>query len=195
MTSWGATEWGAIATAAAGVMALIAAWWTVSATRAAAKENALLLKEQIEVQRLELSAAQAALMENNKRDKLRAAYTIFRIAGMVHDIIASAAANSHQASAEVIPHFPPELIAKVEAAYPLQSFLNRENHINFQILDAVVHGERLGNREHAQNIVARLNDLRRALTPAIVGLPNGAGSRVYGSDGVGPLEATSDATI
>lgn len=195
MTTWGATEWGAVATAAAGIMALLAAWWTVSATRQAAAENSRLLKEQIELQRTELVATQAALSESNRRDKLHAAYTIFKLAGDVGAIVSNAAQNSPQGSAEVIPRFPPELIAKVEAAYPLQAFLNRENHIGFQMLDAVVHGERLGSREHAQRTIVRINELRSALTPAIVGLPHGKGDRVYGSDGESLLKGTSDAEI
>ncbi|MBX4863387.1 hypothetical protein G9X64_16690 [Rhizobium sophorae] len=198
---WGAAEWGAIAsaaaaiaTAAAGYMALVAANRTIKATREAASENAALLRDQIEVQRRELAEVKSAAIEADRRQKLLAAYSIFRLTGEVHAVV-SFATNNHQGENPIIPHFSDNLIRRVEAAYPLQSYLNRENHIGFQLLDAVVHGETLNNKEQALYIINRLNALRQALTPAIVGLPKGDGSRIYGSDGITPLVATPDADI
>lgn len=200
--TWGASEWSvfvgaiaAVATAGAGIMALIAAKWTVEATRTAADENSRLLKEQIEVQRTELAATQGALLETNRRDKLHAAYTIFKLAGDVQLAVQAALNNTRDPNTSVIPHFSPDLVTKVEAAYHLQSFLNRDNHIHFQVLDAIVHGEAIRNRDHAQNVVTRINELRLALTPAIVGLPHGEGNRVYGSNGMTTLVADGTADI
>ncbi|MGO7576612.1 hypothetical protein ACC699_17200 [Rhizobium ruizarguesonis] len=184
----------AFATAAAGFMALIAAKWTVDATKQAAAENSRLLKEQIEVQRTELAEARAAAVEVNRRDKLHAAYTLFKLAGSIEGIVRNAANNWTEQN-KVTPRYPPDLIKRVEEAYPLQGFLNRDNHIGFQLLDALVHGEQLINKEHALNVSHRLNELRSALTPVIVGLPHGAGNRVYGSDGEQPLTAGADAVM
>lgn len=199
--SWGASEWSvvigatsAFATAAAGFMALLAAKWTVDATRQAALENSRLLKEQIEVQRLELADARAAALEVNRRDKLHAAYTLFKLAGSVEGIVRNAA-NNWPEQTQVIPHYPADLVRRVEEAYPLQGFLNRDNHIGFQLLDALVHGEQLTSKEHALDVSHRLNALRQALTPVIVGLPHGAGNRAYGHDGEQPLEAGADAVM
>ncbi|NKK76263.1 hypothetical protein [Rhizobium leguminosarum] len=88
---WGATEWGAIAsaaaaiaTAAAGYMALVAANRTIKATKEAASENAALLRDQIEVQRQELAEIKSAAIEADRRQKLLAAYSIFRLTSEVH---------------------------------------------------------------------------------------------------------------
>jgi hypothetical protein len=200
--SWGATEWGivigatsAFATAAAGFMALLAAKWTVKATKEAAAENSRLLKQQIDVQQSELAEARAALVEANRRDKLHAAYTLFHLAGAVEGIVRNEAINWPAYQARVTLEFSPELIRRVEDAYPLQGFLNRDNHMGFQLLDALVHGQELTSKEHAINVSHRLNALRLALTPVIVGLPHGDGDRIYGHDGESPLRASQDASM
>lgn len=193
MTAWGAAEWGAVATAAAGFMALVAAWWTVQATRQAAAENSRLLKEQIKIQSDELSELRAATLETNRRDKLHAAYTIFKLIAEVQAPLRHAAYNAQ--GSPVIVHFPPDLIKKVEDAYPLQSYLNRDNHILFQVMDALVHGEAVNDAQHAGALVTKLDEFRRALTPAIVGLPKGGGSRLYGVGPNGALHAGETADI
>jgi hypothetical protein len=185
--SWGASEWSvvvgaasAFATAAAGFMALIAAKWTVEETRKSADSNSQLLKEQIEVQRQELQETRNAALEVERKGKLHAAYTISRLAGLAEMAIHNAMNNTSETD-EIRPNFSEDLIRQIEGAYPLQSFLSRNNHINFQILDATVHGQTMKTRERAQQILWHLNELRNALTPVIVGLPLGEGDRSYGS--------------
>lgn len=191
--AWGAAEWGAVATAAAGFMALGAAWWTVRATREAAAENSRLLKEQIKIQSDELSELRSATLETYRRDKLHAAYIIYRLAGDTCAIIQNAAEDA--GGGLIIPIFPRELILRLEAAYPLQSFLNRENHILFQYMDAILHGEPVSTPRSAAGAIENLHLLRKAMTPAIVSLPKGNGDRVYGYGNDGLMEADGTADI
>ncbi|MBZ5760295.1 hypothetical protein LAV84_07000 [Rhizobium sp. VS19-DR104.2] len=192
--SWHAAQWGAVATAAAGFMALGAAWWTVRATREAASENSRLLKQQIEIQQLELAEIKENTAEETRRQKLFAAYTFYKLAADVHKPV-SYAVNNFTGMGSIIPRFSPELLRQVQEAYPLQGFLNRDNHVLFQLLDAVAHGEAVRDKGHGLHILDRLNAFRLAMTPAVVGLPKGGGDRTYGHNGLDPLTAAPDADI
>jgi hypothetical protein len=189
---WGAVASGAaaVATALAGFLALVAAKWTVDATKKASEKSDAALKAQIEVQREELDVLKGQHREVARRETLYAAYMIFRAAGLLEEHI-------QKARKDGVLNRPvsPETVTRVEACYPLSILLSRENYMIFQLMDAIAHGEQFNNEQHVSTVVERLNELRRSLTPAIVGLPEGTGSRVYGHDGMSALEASADAKI
>lgn len=178
MSAWGAADWSAVAsaaaalaTAAAGFMALIAAKWTIRATNAAASENAELLRKQIALQQQELEASRAIDLVDLRQDILNTAYTIFSVAGRVGSILEgtqTAAKRGHLAP----PLFSPDIRSQVESCYPLAAKLSRENHIHFQAIDALVHGEPVTALEEIENCLSHIHQLRADLTPTIVSLPH-----------------------